>query len=424
MQGNRQPINAPPGQPSSREGVPWIGLAVVALLFLLLAVVAAYLLLGVGRDDDDAPTGGSGPGQAVTRVQEGRVLGFPAVATRNTTRIPAGDPVEVSLASLLASYPSVGPGTAPAAVSVASVEDWQGAVAAAALSADPIGAPLLLAPSGRLSAEGSELLATLDPAGSPTTREAQVFAVGKVTPPSGLRAERIAGDSAAQTAAELADQIARLTGAPPNAFLVVPDSEAAYGAPAATWAARSGDPILFTSKDGLSQATREVLGRKANREVPVFVLGPPSAISPKVVDQIGKIAASVERLPGSDPTSAALELVRFSSGSFGWNLNDPGHGYTVIRSDRPMDGVAATPLSTGGTWPALLMTDSVDALPEDVLQYLLDVQPGYSTDPTRALYNHVWIIGDEASIGLDQQAEIDRVAELVKVGTSSSGVGG
>ena len=143
-----------------------------------------------------------------------------------------------------------------------------------------------------------------------------------------------------------------------------------------------------------------------------------------VWDSLRPNAASVERLPGSDPTSAALELVRFSSGSFGWNLNDPGHGYTVIRSDRPMDGVAATPLSTGGTWPALLMTDSVDALPEDVLQYLLDVQPGYSTDPTRALYNHVWIIGDEASIGLDQQAEIDRVAELVKVGTSSSGVGG
>lgn len=395
--------------------MPWLGLAVVALLFLLVAVVAAYLLLGVGRDEE-RPAGGSTPDEVVTRVQEGRVLGFPTQATRNTTRIPASDPVEVSLASLLASYPSVGPGTAPAAVTVASAEDWQGAVAAAALSADPIGAPLLLAPSGRLSAEGSELLDTLDPSGSPTTREAQVFAVGKVTPPSGFRAERVAGDSAARTAADLAGLIARLTGGPPNAFLVIPDSDPGYGAPAATWAARSGDPVLFAADDRLPAATREVLRKKANREVPVFVLGPPSVVPPKVIEQIGKLGLSVERLPGGDPTSAALELVRFSSGSFGWNLNDPGHGYTVIRSDRPLDAVGATPLSTGGTWPALLMTDSADALPEDVLQYLLDVQPGYSTDPTRALYNHVWIIGDESAIGLDQQAEIDRAAELVEVG--------
>lgn len=391
-------------------------MAVIALLFLLVAVVAAYLLLGVGRDDDDAPSGEAGPGEAVTRVQEGRVLGFPATATRNTTRIPASDPVEASLASLLASYPSVGPGTAPAAVAVASVEDWPAAVAAAALGADPIGAPLLLAPSGRLSAEGSELLATLDPAGSPTTREAQVFAVGKVTPPSGFRVERVAGDSAARTAADLAGLISRLSGGPPEAFLVIPDSEVAYGAPAATWAARSGDPILFAGKERLPGATRQILGKKANREVPVFVLGPPSVISPKVVEQIGKLGLTVERLPGNDPTSAALELVRFSSGTFGWNLNDPGHGYTVIRSDRPLDGVAATPLSTGGTWPALLMTDTADALPEDVLQYLLDVQPGYSTDPTRALYNHVWIVGDESAVGLGQQAEIDRAAELIEVG--------
>jgi hypothetical protein len=115
---------------------------------------------------------------------------------------------------------------------------------------------------------------------------------------------------------------------------------------------------------------------------------------------------------------AALELVRFSSGSFGWNLNDPGHGYTLIRSDRPMDGVAATPLSTGGTWPALLMTDDASELPDDVLEYLLDVQPGYTTDPTRALYNHVWIIGTESTIDLDQQAEVDRAAELTLVETT------
>ena len=421
MQGNRQPINAPPGQVTVQK-TPWVGLAIVALLFLLLLVAAAYLLLGIGRDDGDGASD-DGAGVAVTRIQEGRVLGFPASATRNTTRIPASDPVEASLASLLASYPSVSPGTAPSAVAVASAEDWHGAAVAAALSSEPIGAPLLLAPSGRLSAEGSELLSTLDPKGSPATGESQVFAVGEVAPPSGFEVERTAGDSPARTAADLAGLIARLSGGPPDAFVVVPESGPGYAAAAATWAARSGDPILFAGKDELPAATKKVLARKANREVPVFVLGPPPDISPKVVEQIGEVAASVERLPGRDPASVALELVRFSSGSFGWNLNDPGHGYTVVRSDRPMDGIAATPLSTGGTWPALLMTDGPEALPEDVLEYLLDVQPGYSTDPTRALYNHVWIIGDESAIGLDQQAQIDQVAELEKLGASDGVTG-
>jgi hypothetical protein len=64
------------------------------------------------------------------------------------------------------------------------------------------------------------------------------------------------------------------------------------------------------------------------------------------------------------------------------------------------------------------MTDDASELPDDVLEYLLDVQPGYTTDPTRALYNHVWIIGTESTIDLDQQAEVDRAAELTLVETT------
>ena len=48
--------------------------------------------------------------------------------------------------------------------------------------------------------------------------------------------------------------------------------------------------------------------------------------------------------------------------------------------------------------------------------YLLDVKPGYTTDPTRAFYNRVWVIGDEGAIGVAQQAEVDELAELAKIG--------
>ena len=414
-----RPINAPAGDPEPGR-VPWLGLAVIALLFLIFATLVGYLILGIGRDEDGPSSAPDrdGTAPATEVIQSGRVLGLPLNATRNTTRVPGDDPVDISLASLLAAYPAVGPGTAPPAVALASADQWQAAAVAASLSAEPTSAPLMLAPSGKLSPEGSRLLETLAPAGSPKTGEKQIFTIGEVAPPSGYDVRKIPGEDPAELAVALAELKTKLAGDPPGAFVIVSSEDPEYAAPAATWAARSGDVILFTEPDSVPRPTLDFLKRKENRDVPAFVLGPPDAVSAEVVKRLGKVAGSVERVPGSGPVEAALELVRFSSGSFGWNLNDPGHGYTLIRSDRPMDGIAATPLSTGGTWPALLMTDSVSELPEDVLQYLLDVQPGYTTDPTRALYNHVWIIGTESAIDLDQQAEVDRAAELTLVETT------
>jgi len=66
----------------------------------------------------------------------------------------------------------------------------------------------------------------------------------------------------------------------------------------------------------------------------------------------------------------------------------------------------------------LLLTDSADKVPAELRSYLLDVKPGYQTDPTRALYNHVWVIGDQGAIDVPQQAELDDLAELAKIGAA------
>jgi hypothetical protein len=47
---------------------------------------------------------------------------------------------------------------------------------------------------------------------------------------------------------------------------------------------------------------------------------------------------------------------------------------------------------------------------------MLDVKPGYEEDPTRALYNHVWVIGDQEAIDVSQQAALDQLAELTRIG--------
>jgi hypothetical protein len=55
-----------------------------------------------------------------------------------------------------------------------------------------------------------------------------------------------------------------------------------------------------------------------------------------------------------------------------------------------------------------------------VEDYLLDVKPGYETDPTRAIVNHGWVIGDDSVISVDEQARLDDALELEIVETAST----
>jgi hypothetical protein len=59
-------------------------------------------------------------------------------------------------------------------------------------------------------------------------------------------------------------------------------------------------------------------------------------------------------------------------------------------------------------------------LPQLDERYLLDIQPGYEKDPVRGVYNHGWLIGDEAAISTAVQARIDALLQIVPVDRSSS----
>jgi len=164
----------------------------------------------------------------------------------------------------------------------------------------------------------------------------------------------------------------------------------------------------------LPEATFAVL--KRHEKVPVYVLGPSSAISSKALQAIAKVSASVHRVAGEDPVANAIAFARYADDSFGWNINDPGHGFVLAREDSPLAAAAAAPLSASGTWGPLLLTDSATTLPAALREYFLDVKPGYTTNPTRAFYNHVWVIGDQEAIDVNQQAEVNELAELAKIG--------
>lgn len=340
-------------------------------------------------------------------------LGFPTFATKNTTRIGGATPVENAAAAALATFPSSGESDSPNAVALVPSESWQVALAAAVLTAPPISAPILLAEADGIGEVTEGALRALEPTGQGVVNGKQVFTVGAVPAPEGFTSQPVEGNSAAEIAAELARLRRRLTGSEPSAFVLISDSAPSFAMPAAAWAARSGTPILVSQTDRLPEETRKLLAQNAN--TPVYLLGPENVISKRVERQLRRDGRPVTRIQGPDPVTNAIEFARFGDGSFGWNITDPGHGMVITTDSEPLNAAAAAPLSAAGTWGPLLLTSDPDILPGSLRGYLLDIKPGYSEDPTRALYNHIWLVGDQAAITVGQQATLDQLAELEQI---------
>jgi hypothetical protein len=340
-------------------------------------------------------------------------LGFPEFATKNTTRVAGGDPVADAAGVALAVFPSTGGVRGPAAVTLVNADDWASGIAAASLMAPPVRAPILITGSGGTPDLTADALEALGPTGSPATDDHQAFAVGSAATPSGLSTVRVSGGDPAELAAAIARLRRTLGAGPPEHVLLVSPEKPELSMPAAAWSARSGDPVLFVERDTVPQPTLDALRRL--KGVPVYALGPPSAISDKTLGEVDKITSTVKRIGADDPVQNAIDFARYVDGTFGWNVSDPGHGFVIANGSRPLDAAAAAALSASGDWGPLLLTDDPTQVPDALRSYLLDVKPGYVSDPTRAVYNHVWLIGDQDAISVGFQAQVDELAEVAQV---------
>jgi hypothetical protein len=112
---------------------------------------------------------------------------------------------------------------------------------------------------------------------------------------------------------------------------------------------------------------------------------------------------------------SSIDFARFVDGDFGWGVIDPGHGLVFARADKPLDAAAAAMLSASGTYGPLILLSSATRLDAPLAEYLLDIQPGYSKDPVRGVYNHGWIVGDDKAISVAVQSQIDSLLEISPV---------
>jgi hypothetical protein len=394
------------------------GAGVLAAALVVWAVVAGPLS---GEDEPEVETRVVTVPIETDDASEAPVgsLGFPLVATRNTTRVGGPDAETDAAAIALATHPP-SPGAEPVESAVlVGADDWQGGIAASVLAGPPVRAPILVGDPGGVPEVTADALAKLNPEGGPEPEDAAVYLIGDVSAPDGYTTERVPGETPAERAAAIDQLRSRLVRSQPEHVLIASSEQAPYAMPAAGWAARSGDPVLFTDRGRLPEATARALVR--HRDRPVFVIGPESVIGPEVVDQVERLAPAVQRIGEPGPAANSIAFARYASSGFGWNINDPGHGLVVASAGRPLDAAAASALSASSRWGPLLVLEDAGTLPATMRSFLLDIKPGFEDDPTRAVYNHVWVIGDSSAIGAAVQAEIDQLAELTEVGPGAGG---
>jgi hypothetical protein len=333
--------------------------------------------------------------------------------------------VQDAAAVARAAYPGLTQETRPKAVAIADVSNWPEALAASSLASSPLGAPLLYAEHGRLPRASEQALRALSPTGASALGGTQLILLGSsIEAPSGYRARGLSAPSDAYSlAASVAQLLAVARGATPRqAIVVAADGPPALAMPAAGLAAQSGAPILFVSSSGVPAATAHALhslGRPA-----IYTVGS-SAIGERALAQLQRFGPvkRVEVSPGEDATPAgnAIAVARFSDGTFGWGVREPGHGLAFVNATRPLDAPAAAILSATGDYAPLLVLDDASGVPRVLSSYLADIKPASpSSQPVKGVYNHGWLIGDERAISASTQAELDAALEISPQSSSSN----
>lgn len=406
-----------PGTPPVQSAPMPLHSRLVPVVTVCLLAIAGPAISGCNKKNQGAP--GSKPqiGKKGEEQQAARTLGFPTFATKNTTRVGGADPTADAAGVAQAVFPGTGPQTRPRAVTLVDRENWQGGVAAAVFMSAPLRAPILLSSNGKLPSASRDALATLAPTGSRAAGGAQVVRVGDAATPDGYKATSLVGGDPAALAASIDRLQTRAAGRPSDHVLIVSENAPAFAMPAAAWAAKSGDAVLFVTRDVIPRETIDRL--RAHQQPKIYVLGPEATVSDAVLTRLRPLG-SVKRIGGATPVRNAIAFAQFIDGRFGWGVVDPGHGLVFANRKRTLDAAAGAPLSATGTYGPLLLVDDPRRLPDPLVQYLLDIQPGFDKDPVRGVYNHGWLLGDESALSVGVQAQIDTLLEIVPVSTQAT----
>jgi hypothetical protein len=379
-------------------------------LLALGAVAALVALAGCGKSDQQGA-------QALAPVSK---QGAVSVVTRNTSRIGGYEAAGDAAAVARAVYPGLTSASEPQALVLVDEHDWSAALAASVLAGAPAAAPILYARGSALPALTQEAIEQLHPRGLSALGGVQVIRVGALASvPHGLSARTLPAGEPAVVGEEVEGLLRSLTGAPPRQVIVVPvAAPRAMTMPVAGLAAQSGAPILFTEATRVPAATVRVL--RSIHDPSIYVVDP-AALEPAALSVLHRLGRVTRIAASAASTSAgavanAIAIARYTDGSFGWGIREPGHGLVFANQGRPLDGPAAALLSANADYGPLLLLESTHGISPALVSYLSDIQPAYTSQPAyrpvRGVYNHGWLIGDESALSAVTQAELDSLLEI------------
>lgn len=378
---------------------------------LMLLAALPLLIAGCGKSaagGAGSQQSGGGTGQSAESSTLLGASGAGGIVTANTTRLGGATAALDAAAVARAVYPGLTSATRPRAVVIVQAGDWPAALAASALAAAPLNAPILYAEGGQLSGAGAAALAAMRPLGAPALGGAQVIAVG-TSAPAGYHALILHAGTPYLLAGRVAALVARLhAGRTAAAIIASATAPAPLSMPAAGLAAESGAPILLVGARGVPRATAAALARLGHPAI--YAIGPESAIDEATFSALQR-SGETTRIGASQPVENAIKVAAFTDGHFGWGVDEPGHGLVFARTDRPLDAPASALLAATGDYAPLLLLTSREGIPHALARYLEDIEPSYGhtpeSQPVRGVYNRGWLIGDQQAISLQAQSQLD-----------------
>jgi hypothetical protein len=382
-----------------------------ALRLVPVLAAGALLLAACGKS--------AGPSKSLAPVAE---QGAVSVVTGNTSRIGGSDAASDAAAVARSIYPGLTRSSRPGAVVLVDEGSFETALAASSLASIPLNAPLIFSSGDSLPGVSSEAIDDLHPLGASSLGGIQVIRVGSsASVPGNLRTLTLPPRAPAAAAAAVEAVLARAAGSSPHQVIVVPSgAPRSLLMPVAGLSAQSGAPILFATAAGVPAATAAVLERLEHPAI--YVIGS-GQLHHRVMQELrhfGRVSAinGTTQVGGEDrtPTGNSIQIARFTDGTFGWGIKEPGHGLVFANAARPLDGPAAALLSASSQYGALLVLESADRIGAALGTYLADIEPAYTSapayQPVHGVYNHGWLIGDEHMISPITQAEIDSLLAI------------
>lgn len=349
--------------------------------------------------------------------------------TMYTTRVGSDDPVETAVAVANVVYPVTEEENSPGAVILVN-RNRQAEVMAACSRVQhfPVNAPILYVDENAMPAATVQELVRLKPEGVPMDGNRQVYLVGTIgeavrtqVEEMGFKTRVLTADDPARLAEVLDTWTSTQHGDHQNEVVIANLDRLDAAIPSVFWNAHQGDGLAFVTNEGIPEATRRILSRRANGPW-IYVFGDASVVNERIARELAQYG-HVTRIPKPDLAGSAAYFAGFKDqgrnwGSWlwavprqmGWGISEAGHNAIFVNVDGPAgwaNALCATTLSHMGKHAPVLAVMR-DAVPPPTENFLTVIKP-YVTAPQQQLFDHGWVIGGEGTISPATQARLDRL---------------